>query len=322
MSLVDVLSVLAATIRLATPLILATLGGLFSERAGVVALGLEGMMLAAAFAAASIAAVTGSVWLALVAAVGVSMALSLIHGFAAITQRGDQVVSGMALNILVAGLCPSLGLAWFHQGGQTPALGPDQRFMPVTLPLADRLAGVPVLGPVWNNLIGGHNLIVYLAIVLLPLSAWLLYRTSFGLRIRAVGENPHAVDAAGLSVAGLRYGALALSGILVGLAGADLSIAEGAGFGRDMTAGRGYVALAALIFGKWRPVPAFGACLMFAFCDALQVRLQGVALPIVGVVPVQFVEALPYVLTVLLLAGFVGTARAPRAIGVPFVKTR
>jgi simple sugar transport system permease protein len=194
--------------------------------------------------------------------------------------------------------------------------------MPIVLPFADSLANVPVLGPVWTILVGGHNLIVYLAILLLPLSAWLLYRTAFGLRLRAVGENPHAVDAAGLSVAGLRYGALALSGILVGLAGADLSIAEGAGFGRDMTAGRGYVALAALIFGKWRPAPAFAACLLFAFCDALQVRLQGVALPLVGVVPVQMVEALPYLLTVALLAGFVGTARAPRAIGVPFLKTR
>jgi general nucleoside transport system permease protein len=322
MSLIDLLSVLAATIRLATPLILATLGGLFSERAGVIALGLEGMMLASAFAAACIATVTGSPWLALAAGMGVSMSVSLIHGFASVTQRGDQVVSGMALNILVAGLCPTLGLAWFHLGGQTPALGRDQRFMPIRLPFADGLADVPVLGPAWNVLIGGHNLIVYLAILLLPLSAWLLYRTSFGLRLRAVGENPHAVDAAGLSVAGLRYGALALSGILVGLAGADLSIAEGAGFGRDMTAGRGYVALAALIFGKWRPAPAFAACLLFAFCDALQVRLQGVALPVVGVVPVQMVEALPYLLTVALLAGFVGTARAPRAIGVPFVKTR
>jgi ABC-type uncharacterized transport system permease subunit len=322
MSLVDALSVLAATLRLATPLVLATLGGLFSERAGVVALGLEGMMLAAAFAAACVAHLTGSAWLALAAAMGVAMVVSLIHGFASVTQRGDQVVSGMALNILVAGLCPSLGLAWFHQGGQTPALTPSERFMPITLPLADSLDRVPVLGPVWNHLIGGHNLIVYLAAALLPLSAWMLYRTSFGLRLRAVGENPHAVDAAGLSVAGLRYSALAVSGLLVGLAGADLSIAEGAGFGRDMTAGRGYVALAALIFGKWRPVPAVGACLLFAFCDALQVRLQGSSLPIVGVVPVQIVEALPYVLTVLLLAGFVGTARAPRAIGVPFVKTR
>jgi len=322
MSLIDVLSVLAATIRLATPLILATLGGLFSERAGVIALGLEGMMLASAFAAACIATVTGSPWLGLAAGMLVSMIVSLIHGFASVTQRGDQVVSGMALNILVAGLCPTLGLAWFHLGGQTPALGPDQRFMPITLPGAESLAEVPVLGPVWTILIGGHNLIVYLAMLLLPLSAWLLYRTSFGLRLRAVGENPHAVDAAGLSVAGLRYGALALSGILVGLAGADLSIAEGAGFGRDMTAGRGYVALAALIFGKWRPAPAVAACLLFAFCDALQVRLQGVALPVVGIVPVQMVEALPYLLTVALLAGFVGTARAPSAIGVPFVKTR
>ena len=322
MSLTDVLSVLAATIRLATPLILATLGGLFSERAGVIALGLEGMMLAAAFAAACIASVSGSAWAGLGAGVLIATLVSLLHGFASITQRGDQVVSGMALNILVAGLTPTLGLAWFHQGGQTPALEPAQRFMPLVLPLSESLGAVPVIGPIWTQLVGGHNLIVYLAMAFLPGSAWLIYRTAFGLRLRAVGENPHAVDAAGLSVAGLRYGALAVSGILVGLAGVDLSIAEGAGFGRDMTAGRGYVALAALIFGKWRPVPAFAACLLFAFCDALQVRLQGVSLPLVGVVPVQLVEALPYLLTVALLAGFVGAARAPRAIGLPFVKTR
>ncbi|HVJ56073.1 MAG TPA: ABC transporter permease [Aliidongia sp.] len=297
MSLPDLLSVLAATLRLATPLILASLGGLFSERAGIVALGLEGMMLAGAFAAGSVAALSGSPWPALAAAMGAAILVAAIHGYATVSHRGDQVVSGMALNILATGLTPTLGLAWFDQGGQTPALGPQQRFLPI-----------------W----GGQSLLVYLTLLLMPLCWWLLYRSRFGLRLRAVGENPHAVEAAGLSVTRLRYLALLLCGALAGLAGADLAIAEGAGFTRDMTAGRGYLALAALIFGKWRPAPAFAACLLFALADALQLRLQGVVLPGIGAVPVQWIEALPYLATLVLLAGFVGRARAPAALGVPF----
>ena len=316
MTLLDLLSVLASTIRLAVPLILAALAGLFSERAGVVALGLEGLMLAGAFAAAAVASLTGSPWLALAAAMLVAIGIAQIHGYAAITLGGNQVVSGIALNILIAGLAPVLGLAWFGGGGETPALPPAARFMPVILP------GGALFGVVWRVLISGHNLLVYATAALLPPVVWLLYGTRFGLRLRAVGENPHAVDAAGLSVVRLRYQALAICGALAGMAGAYLSIAAGAGFTRDMTAGRGYLALAALIFGKWRPLRAAGACLLFAFTDALQLRLQGVALPVIGIVPVQFIEALPYLLTVLLLAGFVGTARAPRALGRPFVKAR
>jgi simple sugar transport system permease protein len=147
-----------------------------------------------------------------------------------------------------------------------------------------------------------------------------LYGTRFGLRLRAVGENPAAVDTAGLSVNGLRYRAVLISGVLCGVAGAYLATAASSGFVRDMTAGKGYLALAALIFGKWRPYPTLGACLLFAFTDALATRLQGVALPVVGVIPVQFILALPYVLTVLLLAGFVGNATAPKAAGVPYAK--
>jgi general nucleoside transport system permease protein len=306
MTLLDILSVLASTLRLAIPLILAALGGLFSERAGVVALGLEGLMLAGAFAAGTVAALTGSPWLALVAAMAVSVGVALFHGFATIAQRGDQVVSGMALNILIGGLTAVLGLSWFDQGGMTPALGNAARFMPFVLP------GAGALGPIWRVLVSGHNLLVYTTVLLLPVLVWLLYGTRFGLRLRAAGENPHAVDAAGLSLARLRYLALAICG----------AIAEGAGFTRDMTAGRGYLALAALIFGKWRPWPATGACLLFALTDALQLRLQGEALPGIGIVPVQFVEAMPYLLTIFLLAGFVGTARAPKALGRPFDKTR
>lgn len=179
---------------------------------------------------------------------------------------------------------------------------------------------MPFPGLLYSELLSGQNLIVYFAAALVPLSAWIFYRTRFGLRLRAVGENPHAVDTAGISVNGLRYQAVIISGVLCGVAGTYLSTAASSGFVRDMTAGKGYLALAALIFGKWKPVPTLFACLLFAFTDALATRLQGVALPVVGVIPVQFILALPYVLTVLLLAGFVGKAVAPRAIGVPYSK--
>jgi simple sugar transport system permease protein len=171
-------------------------------------------------------------------------------------------------------------------------------------------------------MLSGHNLIVYVAAILVPVVAWIFHRTRFGLRLRAVGENPQAVDSAGISVSGLRYQAVLISGVLCGVAGAYLSTAASAGFVRDMTAGKGYLALAALIFGKWKPWPTLAACLLFAFTDALATRLQGVALPLVGVIPVQLILAMPYVLTVLLLAGFVGKAEAPKAIGVPYVKER
>lgn len=316
-----VVLLLAATLRVGTPLVLAALGGLFSERAGVIDLGLEGKMLGAAFAAAAVSAVSGSAWAGLGAGILAAVALALIIGFAGITHRGNQVIAAMAVNILVAGLAPSLALAWFSLGGQTPQLeAPGQRFVETVWPWAHRAREVPFPGLLYAELLGGHNLLVYLAAALVPAGAWLLYRTRFGLRLRAVGENPAAVDAAGLSVNRLRYQAVLISGVLCGVAGSYLSTAASAGFVRDMTAGKGYLALAALIFGKWRPYPALGACLLFAFIDALAARLQGVALPLVGTVPVQFILALPYVLTVLLLAGFVGRAVAPRAVGVPYAK--
>jgi general nucleoside transport system permease protein len=319
---IQTVSLLAATIRLATPLVLAALGGLFCERAGIVDIGLEGKMLGAAFAAGAVAAVTGSAWLGLGAAILVSIALALVHGYAAITHHGNQVVSGMALNILVAGLAPSLAAAWFQQGGNTPALAAGARFAAIDLPFAATLNALPGIGLLVDQLVDGHTLPVYLAAAAVPLTAFILTRTRFGLRLRAVGENPQAVDTAGISVARLRYQALLCTGLLCGIAGADLSLAQSAGFFRDMTAGRGYLALAALIFGKWRPVPTLLACLLFAFADAVQTRLQGVALPWIGVIPVQFIQALPYILTVLLLAGFVGKARPPKAIGMPYVTSR
>lgn len=314
---------LAATIRVATPLLLAALAGMFSERSGVIALGLEGMMLGAAFASAAVAAVSGSAWLGLGAGIVTGVALALLLAFACVTQRGNQVVAGMAVNIMVAGLGPALALAWFNLGGQTPQLeGARQRFLALSWPWAESARAHPLPGLLYAELLSGHNFIVYLAGALVPVSAWVLYRTRFGLRLRAVGENPHAVDTAGIPVARLRYQAVLISGALCGVAGTYLSTAASSGFVRDMTAGKGYLALAALIFGKWKPYPTLGACLLFAFTDALATRLQGVALPLVGVIPVQFILALPYVLTVLLLAGFVGTAVAPKAIGVPYAKEK
>jgi simple sugar transport system permease protein len=314
---------LAATIRVATPLLLAALGGMFSERAGVIDLGIEGKMLGAAFASASVSAISGSAWLGLGAGIATAVLLALVIGYACITHRGNQVVAGLAVTIIVVGLAPTLGLAWFSMGGQTPALdAPGLRFISITLPGAQVAREHPFPGLLYAELVSGHNMIVYLAAAIVPLSAWLLYRTRFGLRLRAVGENPQAVDTAGISVNRLRYRAVMISGVLCGVAGTFLSTAASAGFQRDMTAGKGYLALAALIFGKWRPYPTLGACLLFAFADALATRLQGVALPIIGPIPVQFILALPYALTVLLLAGFVGKAVPPRAIGVPYSKEK
>ncbi len=313
--------ILAATLRVATPLILAALAGLFAERSGVVDVGLEGKMLAGAFAAAATATVTGSVWYGLGAAIGAASLLALLHAFACVTLRGNQVVSGMAINVLAAGLTATLALAWFRQGGQTPALPADARFPALPLPGAEWIAEIPLLGRLLVTVIGGHTAPVYIAFALVPVAAFLLWRTRFGLRLRACGENPAAVDSAGISVAKLRYAGVLIAGVLCGMAGATISTAQGAAFSTDMTAGRGFIALAALIVAKWRPWPVLWTCLAFGLLDALAIRLQGV--PVFGVtVPVQAMQAVPYVLTVVLLAGFVGRAIPPRAAGVPYVKER
>ncbi|MCA3563542.1 MAG: ABC transporter permease [Methylocystis sp.] len=316
------LQILASTVRLAVPLICACLAGLWSERAGIVDIGLEGKMLGAAFAAAVAAISTGSAMLGLLAGIGVSILLSLVHGYAAIAQRGNQIVSGVAINMLAVGLTAVLGHAWYREGGRTPPVAQSQRFLPIDLPFADQVGAIPVLGGIYKQLLSGHNLLVWLAFLAVPLTWWVLQKTRFGLRLRAVGENPAAVDTAGISVARLRYEAVIICGVLCGLGGAYLSIAQGAGFLNNMTAGKGFIALAALIFAKWRPGPALAACLLFGFLDAMAIRLQGVALPGIGQAPVQFIQALPYVLTVVLLAGFIGRAVPPKASGVPYVKER
>lgn len=313
---------LEATIRLSVPLILAALAGLFSERSGIFDIGLEGKMLAAAFAGGAAAAVSDSALLGLLAAIAVSVSLALVHAFASITQRGNQIVSGVAINFIALGATVILGQAWFRQGGRTPQLDGDSRFQAVTLPFTETLQSVPVLGRIYENLISGHFLLTYFAFAMVPITWWVLYRTRFGLRLRAVGENPGAVDTAGISVPRMRYMAVICCGILCGFAGAYLSMAVAAGFVKGMTAGKGFIALAALIFAKWKPLNVMLACLLFGFLDAMAILMQGHELPLIGEVPVQFMQALPYILTVILLAGFIGKAIPPKAGGQPYVKER
>jgi len=320
MDLSLIAEVLASSIRMAVPLILACLAGLWSERSGIVDIGLEGKMLAAAFAAASASFYFQSAWMGLLVAIAVSLGLALVHGYASINQRGNQVVSGVAINMLAAGLAVVLGNTWFKEGGRTPPLGEAMRFMPVNLPGAAALADVPVLGAI-AKIVSGHSILTYVALALVPLSAWALARTRFGLRLRAVGENPHAVDTAGISVAALRYRAVIIAGVLCGIAGTYISTSLSASFVRDMSAGRGFMALAALIFANWRAWPALYTCLLFGFLQAIGNFMQGKE--IFGFeLPVQFFNVLPYVMTVVLLAGFIGKSVPPKASGLPYVKDR
>ncbi|WP_112662879.1 ABC transporter permease [Microvirga flavescens] len=290
-----------SSLRLSIPLLAACLAGLWSERSGVVDIGLEGKMLVAAFAAAAAAHASGSAWVGLLAGTGAAVAFALIHGFASISQRGNQIVSGVAINMLAVGLTAIVGNAWYGQGGRTPPLEGAARFDEIFL---------------------GHSAPVFLTLLAVPVTWFVLGKTRFGLRLRAVGENPAAVDTAGISVTGLRYAAVIICGVLCGLAGTYLSVGQSAGFLPNMTAGKGFIALAALIFAKWRAWPALFTCFLFGVLDAVAIRLQGVSLPGIGEVPVQAIQALPYLLTVILLAGVIGKAIPPRASGSPYVKER
>ena len=322
MDYITLIQLFDSTVRLATPLLLACLAGLFSERAGIFDIGLDGKMLAAAFFSAAVASLTGNVWLGLLAGIAASMALSLLHGLASITFRGNQLISGVAINFLAAGLTVLIAQDWFQQGGRTPSLIGGARFNPITLPFADDVAQTPIIGPLYAELISGHSILVYLAFLAVPATWWLLYRTRFGLRLRAVGENPAAVDTAGVSVIGLRYAAVLICGVLCGIAGAYLSTALQAGFIKDMSAGRGYIALAALIFAKCRPWYALWATLLFGLFGALETRPDVIEALVNFKVQGQLLAALPYVMTVIILAGFVGKAIPPRAGGEPYVKER
>jgi simple sugar transport system permease protein len=302
------LSLLASMIRLSTPLILAALGGLFSERGGVINIALEGIMLSGAFTAAAVTAFTHNPWLGLLAGAGSGLLVGLIHSVASITLRADQVVVGTAINILFLGVPALASGALFESTGSTPQLPREQTLPDWNIPVIERI-------PVLSQLLSGHKPIVYIALLMVPVSYYVLFRTRFGLRLRAVGENPEAADTAGVSVARMRYAGVLVSGLLAGIAGAYLSIGQNSLFTRNMTAGRGFIALAALIFGKWHPVGAFLACLLFGVADAIAIRMQGVV-----DIPVQLIQIIPYVLTLVVLAGFIGRATPPKAIGVPYVK--
>ncbi len=276
-----------ASIRMAIPLLLACLAGLFSERAGIFDIGLEGKMLAAAFVSAAVSFATGSVWVGLFAGIGISVVLSIIHGLASITFRGNQLISGVAINFFAAGLTVVIAQGWFKQGGRTPSLSGSARFDGLDLPgaftrMRDKMQASPGM-QFYSEFVSGHSILVYVGLLSVPLTWWVLYRTRFGLRLRAVGEAPEAVDTAGISVVRLRYSAVIICGILCGIAGAYLSTAVQAGFTKDMTANRGFIALAALIFAKWRPWYALGACLLFGLFFAIDNRFQNIQLQVIWI---------------------------------------
>lgn len=300
-------TLIASTIRLATPLILAATGGLFSERSGVINIALEGMMLAGAFTAAVVTVFTANPWIGLLAAVAAGVLVAGIHGIATINFRADQVVSGTAINILFLGVPALLSGALFASTGATPQLPRDQ-VLPDLL-IFDAQSS-PMLASIFNQ-----KPLVYFAVLVVALSVYVLKRTRFGLRLRAVGENPEAADTAGVSVHGMRYSGVLISGALAALGGAYLSIGQNSLFTRNMTAGRGFIALAALIFGKWDPIGAMLACILFGFAEAISIRMQGTVN-----IPNQFIQMIPYILTMVFLAGLIRRATPPKSLGIPYVK--
>ncbi len=289
------IALLFSMIRLSTPLLLAALGGMFSERSGVINIALEGLMLAGAFTAASVTHYAANPWLGLLAGIAAGVAIAAIHAVACMRFKANQVVTGTAINILMVGVPAFVSGALFASTGSTPQI-PKEQLIPWT----------PVV----------------LAFALVPITWYILYRTPFGLRLRAVGEKPEAADAAGVSVKLMRYAAVLISGALAGIGGAYLSIGQSSLFTRNMTSGRGFIALAALIFGKWRPVQTMLACLLFGLTEAISIQLQGVRMPSGEDIPNQFIQIIPYVLTMIVLAGFIGQSRAPRALGLPYEKER
>ncbi len=283
-------------IRTSTPLILAALGGMFSERAGVINIALEGMMLAGAFTAAAVTYAAGNPFVGLLAGMVAGVLVAAIHAVACVSYKADQVVTGTAINILMIGMPAFLSGAFFLSSGSTPLI-PQGQLIP------------------WTPIV--------IAFAFVPIGWYVLYKTPFGLRLRSVGENPEAADAAGVSVARMKYAGVLLSGALAGIGGAYLSIGQSSLFTRNMTSGRGFIALAALIFGKWRPVQTLLACLLFGFTEAVSIQMQGVVkLPSGEDIPVQFIHMVPYVLTIIVLAGFIGSSRPPQALGIPYQKER
>ncbi|CAN5743842.1 ABC transporter permease [soil metagenome] len=297
--------ILSSTIRNATPLVFAAMGGMFSERSGVVNIALEGLMLISAFAGVVGAFLSGSAWIGLGFALAAGLSFALIHALMCVTFEADQIISGTAINLLALGGTGFLMVEVFGQGGTSPRV---PRFDSLGIPL---LQDIPLIGPALFN----QSLLVYLMYVLVPITFFIVFRTPFGLRLRATGEVPEAVDTAGVSVARMRYYGVGLSGLLAALGGAYLSMGLLSAFTEGMTNGRGFIALAALIFGRWNPIGAAGAALLFGFAQAITFRAGGQE-----VIPIEFLQMLPYILTIVVLAGFGGRAIAPAAIGKPYRK--
>ena len=309
------MSLVFSTIRLATPLVWAAIGGLYSERAGVINVALEGLMLAGAFTAAAVTFYAGSPWIGLGAAMFAGGLVANLMAIACLRFKADAVVTGMGINILFLGLPAVLSGALFLSSGATPQV-PQEQLAPTLAQL------LPAAMPQWR-ILTDVSVISLLALVAVLATWYVLYRTPFGLRLRAVGQNPEAADAAGVHVNRIRYAAVVISGVLAAVGGAYLSIDQSSLFTRNMTAGRGFIALAALIFGKWRPVQTLLACVLFGFADAVTIQMQGVAkLPSGEDIPVQFVQMIPYLVTIVVLAGFIGQSRAPKALGIPYEKER
>ena len=300
----SIVSVLAATLRISPPIALASIGGAYSERTGIINIGLEGMILMGAFAGAAGSHFLGNPWLGVLCAILAGGALGLLHAVLCIRFKANQVVSGVGVNILSLGLTTLLlQVIWGNRGASDPVPG----IKPVELPL---IKDIPVAG----DIIGNQNPLVYIMLVIVFLAWLVMFRTPFGLRLRAVGEHPEAADTVGIHVHKIQYICVTLSGMLSGLGGAYLSLGWLNLFSQNMSAGRGFIALAANIFGKWNPAGAFGASLLFSFTDALQIKLQGVGIPI------QFIQMIPYILTILVLAGAVKRAVPPAAIGKHYEK--
>jgi general nucleoside transport system permease protein len=297
-------TLLASTIRNSTPLIFAALGGMFSERSGVVNIGLEGLMLISAFAGVVGASLSGSALVGLGFALAAGLIFALIHALMSITFEADQIISGTAINLLALGGTGFLMVQIFGSGGTSPRV---PGFKEVAIPL---LSDIPLIGPGLFN----QSLLVYLMYLLIPITWFVVFRTPFGLRLRATGEVPEAVDTAGVSVSRMRYYGVALSGLLAACGGVYLSMGILSAFTEGMTNGRGFIALAALIFGRWNPIGAAGAALLFGFALAVTYQVPQ------EVIPLEFIQMLPYVLTIVALAAFGGRAIAPAAIGKPYRK--
>ena len=295
---------LAAAIRMSAPLMLVGVGGVFTERTGVFNIGMEGTMLIGCMAAVYFSLVTGNIWIATLAAMVVGGLVGLVHAFLTITRRADQIVSGAAINLFALGITNLLNGPLYAGFEYRPRV----TMYPVVAP--EVLQKLPILGPI----LFAQPVIVYIAFLLPLVAAWVLYRTTWGLNIRAVGDHPHAVATAGLSVNGLKYIGVILSGVGAGLGGSALALADLGLFAPGMTAGRGFAVLAALVVGKWNPILVAAACILFGAADALQLRAQAIQLAI----PYQYFVMLPYLLTIAALAGLVGRTVAPKTVGKPY----